>query len=184
MVHLEEQVSKVKTRYFVALRNLEQISEQIHAQRAQNVVAKVRPEGGRSSPIGAEAEVKGAPGVRVSTCVGVSGVESDWADGEKTRLWVERHRESGWGQREQLDADFTSLVSLQSISFDLEKCDSEEHLGDLGYGGSARGDEWDCDNKRPVRRELVTEGSQLKTEAVCEEKQDSSVKQHQRSFSL
>uniref|UniRef100_A0A3Q2ZH00 SH3 domain-binding protein 5 n=1 Tax=Kryptolebias marmoratus TaxID=37003 RepID=A0A3Q2ZH00_KRYMA len=143
VVQLEEQVSKVKTRYSVALRNLEQISEQIHAQRGRSVAAKGRPAvcGGRSSPVGAEAEVKGATGVHAGTCAGVSGIESDWADGEKTRLWVERHRESGWGQRERLEAeqagsDSTSVISLQTITSDLEKCDSVEHLGGLGDSGS------------------------------------------------
>uniref|UniRef100_A0A3B3BP99 SH3 domain-binding protein 5 n=1 Tax=Oryzias melastigma TaxID=30732 RepID=A0A3B3BP99_ORYME len=55
VVQLEKQVTAVKTRYSVALRNLEQISEQIHAQRGRSA-----PCDGRSSPVGAEAEVKGA----------------------------------------------------------------------------------------------------------------------------
>lgn len=173
MVQLEEQVSKVKTRYFVALRNLEQISEQIHAQRAQNVASEGRAAacGGRTSPVGAEAEVRGAAAVPVSTCGGVSGIESAWAHGEETRLWVERHRESGWGQRERLEAEpAPSVISLQTIASDLEKCDSVEHLGDLGG-------EWGCHKRRPVSRGAMKGG-------VCEHTQDSYVKQHQRSFSL
>ncbi|KAJ8267401.1 hypothetical protein COCON_G00125730 [Conger conger] len=52
---LEDRVSKVKTHYSVALRNLEQISEQIHAQRGRGQGAgagqwaQARASGGRSS---------------------------------------------------------------------------------------------------------------------------------------
>ncbi|XP_077455425.1 SH3 domain-binding protein 5-like [Stigmatopora argus] len=50
VVALEQQVSKVKSRYSSALKNLEQISEQIHAQRLGPGPV------GRSPPVGAEAE--------------------------------------------------------------------------------------------------------------------------------
>uniref|UniRef100_A0A3B4ZMQ0 SH3 domain-binding protein 5 n=1 Tax=Stegastes partitus TaxID=144197 RepID=A0A3B4ZMQ0_9TELE len=150
VVQLEEQVAKVKTRYSVALRNLEQISEQIHAQRGQTRASRGRPAvcGGRSSPVGAEAEVRAAIGIQVSSCVAVGGIQSDWVDSEKTRLWVEKHRESGWGQKERLEAeqagsDSMSVISLQTIASDLEKCDSVEHLGDLSDAGSVLGEEWD-----------------------------------------
>ncbi|XP_029862530.1 SH3 domain-binding protein 5-like isoform X2 [Aquila chrysaetos chrysaetos] len=46
---LERLVSQAKTRYSVALRNLEQISEQIHARRLQRLIVR------RASPVGAEA---------------------------------------------------------------------------------------------------------------------------------
>nr|XP_056714567.1 SH3 domain-binding protein 5-like isoform X2 [Euleptes europaea] len=46
---LEQQVAQAKMRYSVALRNLEQISEQIHARRLQRLVGR------RASPVGAEA---------------------------------------------------------------------------------------------------------------------------------
>lgn len=199
VVQLEEQVAKVKTRYSVALRNLEQISEQIHAQRGQIRATRGRPAvcGGRSSPVGAEAEVRAAVGIHISSCLGVSGIESDWADGEKTRLWVERHRESGWGQRERMEAeqassDCMSVISLQTIASDLEKCDSVEHLGDLSDAGSVLGEEWDHDrkaNERPVSREVVTEGPQQERAhqekgAISKEKQETFVKQHHRSVSL
>ncbi|KAM9838984.1 SH3 domain-binding protein 5-like [Aulostomus maculatus] len=221
VVQLEEQVAKVKTRYSVALRNLEQISEQIHAQRGRMRASSERPAacGGRSSPIGAEAEVRAAVGIHVSSCAGVGGVESDWAEGEKTRLWVERHRESGWGQRERLEAeqagsDSMSVISLQTIASDLEKCDSVEHLGDLSDGGSMLG-EWDWDRKTPQRPVSRQDGPQQdgprqdrpqqdrpqqdrqegpqqdrqegvcqQMEAVSKEKQESFVKQHHRSVSL
>ncbi|XP_051271311.1 SH3 domain-binding protein 5-like [Dicentrarchus labrax] len=198
VVQLEEQVAKVKTRYSVALRNLEQISEQIHAQRGRIRVSRGSPAvcGGRSSPVGAEAEVRATIGVHVSSCMGVGGIESDWADGEKTRLWVERHRESGWGQRERLEveqasSDCMSVISLQTIASDLEKCDSVEHLGDLSDAGSVLGEEWDCDrkpNERPVSR-VVTEGprqeeAHQEKAAVSKEKQESFIKQHHRSISL
>uniref|UniRef100_I3JAT4 SH3 domain-binding protein 5 n=1 Tax=Oreochromis niloticus TaxID=8128 RepID=I3JAT4_ORENI len=66
VVQLEEQVAKVKMRYSVALRNLEQISEQIHAQRGRTRASRGHPAicGGRSSPVGAEAEVRTAAGIR------------------------------------------------------------------------------------------------------------------------
>ncbi len=200
VVQLEEQVAKVKTRYSVALRNLEQISEQIHAQRGQIRASRRRAGvcGGRSSPVGAEAEIRAAIGIHVSSCVGVGGIESDWEDGEKTRLWVERHRESGWGQRERLEAeqsgsDCMSVISLQTIASDLEKCDSVEHLGGLSDMGSVLGEDWDHDrkpNERPVsREEVVTEGPQQEKShqekgGVSKEKQESFIKQHHRSVSL
>ncbi|XP_068566893.1 SH3 domain-binding protein 5-like [Cebidichthys violaceus] len=196
VVQLEERVAKVKTRYSVALRNLEQISEQIHAQRGRIRASRGRPAvcGGRSSPVGAEAEVRATVGIRIgscigSSCAGVSGVESNWADGEKTRLWVERHRESGWGQRERLEAeqagsDCMSVISLQTIASDLQKCDSVEHLGDMSDAGSVLAEEWDRGrkpNQEPVSRE--EEPPQEKGGAT-KEKQDSFIKQHHRSVSL
>ncbi|NXN40916.1 3BP5L protein, partial [Rhinoptilus africanus] len=54
---LERLVAQAKTRYSVALRNLEQISEQIHARRLQRLILR------RASPVGAEA------------CPGDSGTE-------------------------------------------------------------------------------------------------------------
>ncbi|CDQ84159.1 unnamed protein product [Oncorhynchus mykiss] len=151
VVQLEERVAKVKMRYSVALRNLEQISEQIHAQRGRVRATRAHPVacGGRSSPVGAEAEVKAVVG--------------DWADGEKTRQWVERHREQGWGHRKRGEAgsDSMSDISLQTIASDLEKCDSVEHLGDLSD-----------DRLEEVRG------------AIRRERQESFVKQHHRSVSL
>ncbi|XP_008279502.1 SH3 domain-binding protein 5-like [Stegastes partitus] len=199
VVQLEEQVAKVKTRYSVALRNLEQISEQIHAQRGQTRASRGRPAvcGGRSSPVGAEAEVRAAIGIQVSSCVAVGGIQSDWVDSEKTRLWVEKHRESGWGQKERLEAeqagsDSMSVISLQTIASDLEKCDSVEHLGDLSDAGSVLGEEWDCDRKpheKPVSREVVSSRPQQEAPPqekaeVSKVKQEGFVKQHHRSVSL
>lgn len=201
MVQLEEQVAKVKTCYSVALRNLEQISEQIHAQRGRIRAGRGRPAvcGGRSSPVGAEAEVRAAVGINVSSCAAVGGIESDWVHGEKTRLWVERHRESGWGQRERLEAeqagsDCMSVISLQTIASDLEKCDSVGHLGDFSDAGSVVGEEWERhrDMKGPqgqVSREAAANkpqqdrANQEQAPAV-QENQESFVKQHHRSVSL
>nr|XP_029135681.1 SH3 domain-binding protein 5-like [Labrus bergylta] len=207
VVQLEEQVSKVKTRYSVALRNLEQISEQIHAQRGRVMASRGRPAacGGRSSPVGAEAEVRAASAVQVGSCVGgVGGIESDWADGEKTRLWVERHRESGWGQRERQEvehagSDCMSVISLQTIASDLEKCDSVEHLGELSDGGSALGEERERKHgERPLSIVVVREERQredtppqqnekneeLQEGGVGKERQESFTKQHHRRVSL
>lgn len=196
VVQLEEQVAKVKTCYSVALRNLEQISEQIHAQRGRIRARSRHPAvcGGRSSPVGAEAEVRAATGIHVSSCAAVGGIESDWADGEKTRLWVERHRESGWGQRERLDAeqagsDRMSVISLQTIASDLEKCDSVEHLGDLSDAGSVVGmvgEGWDCDRKPDEKSvcRVMTEEPQQEEGGDSKEKQEGFIKQHHRSVSL
>lgn len=194
-------MAKVKTRYSVALRNLEQISEQIHAQRGRILASRGHPSacGGRSSPVGAEAEVRAAVGIRVASCGGVSGIESDWADGEKTRRWVERHRESGWGQRERLEAeqavsDCMSVISLQTIASDLEKCDSVEHLGDLSDTGSLVGEDWDrARNTKPLQMLAGREGAtdeplqdraNQEKGAAGKERQESFVKQHHRSVSL
>ncbi|XP_029507483.2 SH3 domain-binding protein 5-like [Oncorhynchus nerka] len=149
VVQLEERVAKVKMRYSVALRNLEQISEQIHAQRGRVRATRAHLVacGGRSSPVGAEAEVKAAVGVQVGgACGGGGGLdEKDWADREKTRQWVERHREQGWGHRERGEAgsDSMSDMSLQTIASDLEKCDSVGHLGDLSDVSSLMGEDWE-----------------------------------------
>ncbi|XP_077447047.1 SH3 domain-binding protein 5-like [Stigmatopora argus] len=187
VVQLEENVAKVKTRYSVALRNLEQISEQIHAQRGRGRSAVC---GGHSSLVGAEAETKLA--VKVPSCsfLGKGKVEGDWVDSDKTLLWVEKHRENGWGQREELErehsgSDHMSIISLETIASDLEKCDSVEHLRDFSDGGSARGEDWDCDSKTPLttNRAEVTNGPQ-QTEPGSKEKQESLVKQHHRSLSL
>ncbi|XP_076864550.1 LOW QUALITY PROTEIN: SH3 domain-binding protein 5-like [Brachyhypopomus gauderio] len=143
VVLLEERVAKVKTRYSVALRNLEQISEQIHAQRGRVRAARQRnrARGGRSSPVGAEAD--GVVQAGAYGGVGVSLMDNDWADQEKTRQWVEKHRESGWGRErgERAGSDSMSVISLQTIASDLEKCDSVEHLGDLSDVGSLIGEE-------------------------------------------
>ncbi|KAE8282415.1 SH3 domain-binding protein 5-like [Larimichthys crocea] len=164
VVQLEGQVAKVKTCYSVALRNLEQISEQIHAQRGRIRASRGRPAvcGGRSSPVGAEAEVRAAVGV------------------QRERLEVE-----------QAGSDCMSVISLQTIASDLEKCDSVEHLGDLSDVGSVLGEEWDC-RRKPMERPVsivVTEEPQQETDdqekgAVSKEKQESFVKQHHRSVSL
>ncbi|KAG7457551.1 hypothetical protein MATL_G00228200 [Megalops atlanticus] len=101
VVQLEERVSKVKTRYSVALRNLEQISEQIHAQRGRSVAARGPPRafGGRSSPVGAESD--SGVGVEGGACGGAGQKEREWVDGESTRQWVEKHRQAGWGKGER-----------------------------------------------------------------------------------
>lgn len=198
MIQLEEQVAKVKTRYSVALRNLEQISEQIHARRGQIRASGGHSAafGGRSSPVGAEADVRGAAGIHVHNCMAVREIEADWVD-EKTRLWVERHRESGWGQGEQTEteqtsSDHMSVISLQTIASDLEKYDSVEHLGDLSDAGSLLCEEWSHrkkPNARPVSREVVTfrdqrGTAQQETGLLKKEKRQSFVKQHHRSVSL
>ncbi|KAL7829319.1 hypothetical protein AOLI_G00302040 [Acnodon oligacanthus] len=201
VVQLEERVAKVKTRYSVALRNLEQISEQIHAQRGRIRAARKRnrARGGRSSPVGAESE--GVIQAGAYGGLGSSLMDNDWADQEKTRQWVEKHREQGWGQRERAEragSDSMSVISLQTIASDLEKCDSVEHLGDLSDVGSLIGEERDTESERAVRageKGVEKEGPNAAVQEKEAERgatgtdrqqrdRESFVKQHHRSVSL
>ncbi|XP_076157653.1 SH3 domain-binding protein 5-like [Alosa pseudoharengus] len=205
VVQLEERVAKVKTRYSVALRNLEQISEQIHAQRGRVRVARqsVRTCQGRSSPVGAESEKEEVVQAGAYGGVGAGLTNSEWADSEKTRQWVERHRESGWGQQEKAGSDSMSVISLQTIASDLEKCDSVEHLGEMSDVGSLLGEDlereramMEMERERHREREREKErgaeerpvakegGLGVERGAVGAERQQSFVKQHHRSVSL
>ncbi|KAM9777070.1 SH3 domain-binding protein 5-like [Syngnathus typhle] len=189
VVQLEQQVAKVKTRYSVALRNLEQISEQIHAQRGPARAGRGRPaacgdSGRRGSPVGAEAESRAASGGG-SLAGGMAHIESDWLDGEKTRLWVEKHRQNGWGQGEAASDRLSPVISLQTIASDLEKCDSVEHLGDFSDGAQA--DEWDWNRKAPLGpADEAKVGKILRPlkQTGSKEKQDGLVRRHHRSVSL
>ncbi|XP_041931969.1 SH3 domain-binding protein 5-like [Alosa sapidissima] len=205
VVQLEERVAKVKTRYSVALRNLEQISEQIHAQRGRVRAARqsVRTCQGRSSPVGAESEKEEVVQAGAYGGVGAGLTNSEWADSEKTRQWVERHRESGWGQQEKAGSDSMSVISLQTIASDLEKCDSVEHLGEMSDVGSLLGEDlereramMEMERERHREREREKErgaeerpvakegGLGVERGAVGAERQQSFVKQHHRSVSL
>ncbi|KAL4646826.1 SH3 domain-binding protein 5-like [Arapaima gigas] len=192
VLQLEERVSKVKTQYSVALRNLEQISEQIHAQRGRNRAAAGETNvcSGRSPPVGAESDLWTAS--EGGTC-GAGALENMWANGnsnaEKTRAWVERHRESGWGEKERAEAEKTSsdslsVLSLQTIASDLEKCDSVEHLGDfLSDGVSLSGEEGERESA--VKDEEGAGGRDARTTHTAgKERQESFAKQHYRSASL
>ncbi|XP_034017017.1 SH3 domain-binding protein 5-like [Thalassophryne amazonica] len=199
VVQLEQEVTKVKTHYSVALRNLEQISEQIHTQRGRVRASREQTSAcvGRSSPVGAEAEVRASVCIQNSSCGVVDGIDNNWAVGEKTRLWVERHRESGWGQREQLEAgktgfDCMSVISLQTIASDLEKCDSVDHLWDFSDNGRVLGETWEPYRKSPLKQvswKGVNDGPQQDTPdqedgTAGKDTQVSFVKQHHRSVSL
>ncbi|XP_064206227.1 SH3-binding domain protein 5-like, a [Anguilla rostrata] len=205
VVQLEERVSKVKTRYSVALRNLEQISEQIHAQRGRRRFATGQTNAcrGRSSPVGAESDCE--TGGEGGACGGGTTAK-DWVDGtrggDKTREWVERHRASGWGEKERAEAekagsDTLSVLSLQTIASDLEKCDSVEHLGDfLSDVVSLSGEEGEKERRlrevrevreveraagRAAARPSGQDGTSGEVQAAGRE---SFVKQHHRSVSL
>lgn len=179
VVQLEKQVTAVKTRYSVALRNLEQISEQIHAQRGRSA-----PCDGRSSPVGAEAEVKGASANSgSSSSAGATAEEPSWADMEKTRLWVEKHRESGWGRSESME-DCLSVVNLLTIASDLENCDSVEHLEDLSDSGSVLGPQWDQERKQTEGAAMWEGVAKQKNVVILRETPEGFVKRHQRSVSL
>uniref|UniRef100_A0A672GQB6 SH3 domain-binding protein 5 n=1 Tax=Salarias fasciatus TaxID=181472 RepID=A0A672GQB6_SALFA len=151
---LEQQVSRVKTRYSVALRNLEQISEQIHAQRGRGC-------GGRSPPVGAEAEA----------------VLREAGGGAR-----------GGAEPERAGSDSLSVFSLQTIASDLEKYDSVEHLGDLGDlsdVGSVTGDEGEAGPAGGAgpRGGAALRGDRL-PETAAKQRQQQFSKSHHRSFSL
>ncbi|XP_044528909.1 SH3 domain-binding protein 5-like isoform X1 [Gracilinanus agilis] len=118
---LEQQVSQAKTRYSVALRNLEQISEQIHARRRGLPQAPVHR---RSSPVGAEA----GPESGDSGDTRVEGAEGGYLE------------ESGTLEPGPAP-DTLSLLSLRTVASDLQKCDSVEHLRGLTDHASLDGQE-------------------------------------------
>ncbi|XP_054916903.1 SH3 domain-binding protein 5-like [Poeciliopsis prolifica] len=155
VLQLEHNVSKVKTRYSVALRNLEQISEQIHAQRGRDPPDCPT----RSPPVGAESEAR----VR----------EDDEACGAAAKERLDGGLDLA--ERERAGSDSLSVFSLQTIASDLEKYDSVEHLGDLSDVGSMTGDEAERDRAR-TRDPVAPSGAR--------ERQQNFSKQHHRSFSL
>ncbi|KAL6109690.1 sh3bp5l [Pungitius sinensis] len=175
VLQLEQHVAKVKTRYSIALRNLEQISEQIHAQRGREETGRDQAEGGRttvcggrSPPVGAESDVRvQKEGV---ACGGASAT-----DRVDAAIGLEKNRET---ERDRAGSDSLSVFSLQTIASDLEKYDSIEHLGDLSDVGSVTGDEGEKERGGVMdRREKLAESS-------AKERQLQFYKQHHRSFSL
>lgn len=170
MLQLEQQVAKVKTRYSIALRNLEQISEQIHAQRGRDPgQGGGRPSicVGRSPPVGAESDIK----------VQAEGGACGGADASIDLL--ERYKEKEHErERERAGSDSLSVFSLQTIASDLEKYDSIEHLGNLSDVGSITGDEGEKEKTG------VTNKRDKLVETSAKERQQQFYKQHHRSFSL
>ncbi|XP_023408289.2 SH3 domain-binding protein 5-like isoform X1 [Loxodonta africana] len=124
VTELEQQVAQAKTRYSVALRNLEQISEQIHARRRGLPPHPLGPR--RSSPVGAEAGPEGGED-------GDSGIEGAEGGG------LEEGGSLGPGPGP--DTDTLSLLSLRTVASDLQKCDSVEHLWGLSDHTSLDGQE-------------------------------------------
>ena len=154
---LEQSVSKVKSQYSVALNNLEKISEQIHAQRGRGtaVGGPITAWGGRSSPVGAEADVGGA--------VGGSDLLAACREREVERA------------RERAGSDSASVFSLQTIVSDLGKVDSVEHLGEMSDGGSMTdGGSTTGDAER----------EEAPSQMLAKQRQLHFSKQHHRSFSL
>ncbi|XP_034030088.1 SH3-binding domain protein 5-like, a isoform X2 [Thalassophryne amazonica] len=172
VLQLEQHVAKAKTRYSIALRNLEQISEQIHAQRVKGGRPSVC--GGRRPPVGAESntEVQEEGGA----CGGVA-LDKDQLDAANSL--VEKYKEENNGKdRDRAGSDSLSVYSLQTIASDLEKYDSVEHLGDLSDVGSVTGDEGEKERGGGVdKRDRLIEAS-------AKERQQQFYKQHHRSFSL
>ncbi|XP_042169315.1 LOW QUALITY PROTEIN: SH3 domain-binding protein 5-like, partial [Oncorhynchus tshawytscha] len=175
VVQLEERVARVKMRYSVALRNLEQISEQIHAQRGRVRATRARPVacGGRSSQWGRRLRSKLLSGFRLEEHVA---------------------EEEGWRRRTGLMGE-----DQATIASDLEKCDSVGHLGDLSDVSSLMGEDWErhrslmAENRdrnpraeeRVVREVDIPAPRQDRLEVVgVRGRQESFVKQHHRSVSL
>lgn len=176
MLQLELHVAKVKTRYSIALRNLEQISEQIHAQRGRDQAEGGCPTvcGGRSPPVGAESDIRVKK--EGGACSG-GAMGSDRVDAaiDLVEKYKEKENEK---ERERAGSDSLSVFSLQTIASDLEKYDSIEHLGDLSDVGSVTGDEGEKERGGVIdRRDKLTETS-------AKERQQQFYKQHHRSFSL
>lgn len=176
MLQLEQHVAKVKTRYSIALRNLEQISEQIHAQRERDQAEGGRLSvcGGRSSPVGAESDIRDKKEGR--TCSG-GAMGSDQTDAAMDLVEKYKEKESE-RERERAGSDSLSVISLQTIASDLEKYDSVEHLGDLSDVGSVTGDEGEKE-----RCGIIDRRDRLMEECT-KERQQHFYKQHHRSFSL
>ncbi|KAM8871231.1 SH3 domain-binding protein 5-like [Spinachia spinachia] len=175
VLQLEQHVAKVKTRYSIALRNLEQISEQIHAQRGRDQAAGGRTTvcGGRSPPVGAESDVRVQK--EGGACGGGGGGGVAATDRVDAAIGLEKKRET---ERDRAGSDSLSVFSLQTIASDLEKYDSIEHLGDLSDVGSVTGDEGEKERGGVMdRREKLAECS-------AKERQLQFYKQHHRSFSL
>lgn len=126
VTELEQQVAQAKTRYSVALRNLEQISEQIHARRRGLPAQPPGPR--RSSPVGAEAGPES-----LEDGDGDSGIEG--AEGGVLE------EGGGLGPGPGVDTDTLSLLSLRTVASDLQKCDSVEHLRGLSDHASLDGQE-------------------------------------------
>uniref|UniRef100_A0A3P9KXA4 SH3 domain-binding protein 5 n=1 Tax=Oryzias latipes TaxID=8090 RepID=A0A3P9KXA4_ORYLA len=176
VLQLEQQVSKVKNHYSIALQNLEQISEQIHAQRgtdpAEGELSSLC--GGRSPPVGAEADTRVQE--EGGACSRGNSISKDKLN---TALdAVDQYKEKTEPERERAGSDSLSVFSLQTIASDLEKYDSVEHLGDLSDVGSVTGDEGERE------KGVVVNKTNRLPESSVRDRQLQFSKQHHRSFSL
>ncbi|KAM6396190.1 SH3 domain-binding protein 5-like [Rhynochetos jubatus] len=113
---LERSVARAKTRYSVALRNLEEISEQIHARRLQRLIGR------RASPVGAEASPRHA-----GTEVGGSDARAECPPGDNLSVLSLQTIASDLQK-------FDSVEHLLGLS-DATSLDSDE----LGEGERRRG---------------------------------------------
>ncbi|XP_016423589.1 SH3 domain-binding protein 5-like [Sinocyclocheilus rhinocerous] len=169
---LGERISKAKLNYSSTLRHLEQISEEIHAQREQDQTKDepIKTCGGRSPPVGAE--TSNSTGTEGGACGGYPR-SNDWVAGKEgvanTREWVETHKNSRWVDMGRAD------VTLQTIISDLEKCDSVEHLGRLSSDISLSGEEGERDGLENDKMRMRQKNAHISEEFL---------KQHIRSVSL
>ncbi|XP_060706638.1 SH3 domain-binding protein 5-like [Hemiscyllium ocellatum] len=140
VTEVEKQVAQAKTRYSVALRNLEQISEQIHARRLTRLVCR------RASPVGAEAAPAYPEREQQQQQLVVVGKSSAYP------LPEEEEEEKGLqGLPQPQASDNLSVLSFQTIASDLQKFDSVEHLGELSDALSLDSDDVSLEAGRPRR---------------------------------
>ncbi|KAI4884236.1 hypothetical protein NFI96_011600 [Prochilodus magdalenae] len=192
---LEERVTEVKKLYSITLRRLEKISEEIHAQRGEDHSEQGSRKAfdARSPPVGAEAVVS----TRTEDGFYENHTKSnDWVDGQKgvtkTMEWVERHRDSGWWEKEKEKAtsgevagsDSVSVFSFKTFASDLEKCDSVEHLGQMSDTVSLSGEEEEKGKEKDEETGGMKHKLNKKMYLSSKEKQEQFLKQHQRSVSL
>ncbi|NXR24913.1 3BP5L protein, partial [Cinclus mexicanus] len=129
---LESAVSQAKLRYSVALRNLEQISEEIHARRFQRILRKKH----RENPLGAEGgsqnpEIPGIPG-KISGIPGeISGIPGNISGIPEEISGIPDSGTGGIPAGISDSGDSLSVLSLQTIASDLQKFDSVEHLSGI-----------------------------------------------------
>ncbi|NWV28501.1 3BP5L protein, partial [Origma solitaria] len=127
---LEISVSQAKLRYSVALRNLEQISEEIHARRFQRILRKKH----RQNPLGAEGgpenpetpkipgEIPEIPAEIPEIPAKIAEIPAEIAEIPGEIPEIPEISSSG---------DSLSVLSLQTIASDLQKFDSVEHLSGI-----------------------------------------------------
>ena len=128
MTSLEQRVAQAKTRYSVALRNLEQISEQIHARRLQRLIQR------RESPVGSECgTVDGAEGPQ-SDSVSVLSLRTIASDLQK---FDSVEHLLGFSDVSSLRGEGEEAMGGRGGGGEEEEEEEEDEEGEGGRGGTA-----------------------------------------------